>query len=179
MKKTLTLVFCTLIFFSCSSDKNLSDKDSFDNSNVLYVHLDDIEVKVIDGKQNGYYEGKPFTGILVFTRNNTAVKELRVIKDGLGTGISRSYRGNKTTGQITTENGMQYRLPIMNSETTTDKEIVYFDNSKQVEIESEGYLNRDLQGNFLGFIQEGKCTYYKKDGSVSRVTEYQNDREIE
>ncbi|MEJ6661799.1 MAG: hypothetical protein QNL79_05645, partial [Bacteroidia bacterium] len=103
----------------------------------------------------------------------------RVIKDGLGTGISRSYRGDKTTGQITTENGMQYRLPIMNSETTTDKEIVYFDNSEQVKVERMGYLNRDLQGTFLGFIKEGKCTYYSKDGSVREVTEYQNDREIE
>ena len=42
-----------------------------------------------------------------------------------------------------------------------------------------GCLNRDLQGTFLGFIKERKCTYYSKDGSVREVTEYQNDREIE
>jgi len=175
MKQVLSTILCVTLLFSCSSDKNSSD-----NSNLVFVDRDDIVVKEIEGVEKAYYEGKPLTGILVFTwRNKTAAKELREVKDGIPTGIVRSHRNEKIIGNITTTNGVTYKLAMLDEDITADKRIVYFDNSKQVEIESEGYLNRDLQGNFLGFIQEGKCTYYNKDGSVSRVTEYQNDREIE
>ncbi|MDB4162118.1 hypothetical protein N9772_07110 [Bacteroidia bacterium] len=175
MKKILTNILCAILLFSCSSDKKTSN-----NSDLVFVELDDIEVKEIEGIEKAYYEGKPLTGMLVYPwRDKTAVKELRDVKDGILTGIVRSHRNEKIIGNITTTNGVTYKLAMLDEEITADKRIVYFDNSKQVEIESEGYLNRDLQGNFLGFIQEGKCTYYKKDGSVSRVTEYQNDREIE
>ena len=179
MKKILIVVFSTLIFLGCSSDKNISEKDSFDNSNALYVHLDDIEVKKIDGIRKGYYDNKPFTGILVLTRNNTTAKELREIKDGIGTGVVRSHRGDKTIGEVTVENGMKYRLPIMDSETTKDKEIVYFDNSEQAKVERTGYLKLNDKQNGYDFIREGKCTYYSEDGSIKEVVEYQNDIKVE
>ena len=175
MKQVLSTILCVTLLFSCSSDKNSSD-----NSNLVFVDRDDIVVKEIEGVEKAYYEGKPLTGILVFTwRNKTAAKELREVKDGIPTGIVRSHRNEKIIGNITTTNGVIYKLAMLDEETTIDKQIVYFDNSKQVEIERQGYLNRDLKGNFLGFIQEGKCIYYKKDGSVREVTEYQNDMEVE
>jgi len=117
---------------------------------------------------------------LVFTwRNKTAAKELREVKDGIPTGIVRSHRNEKIIGNITTTNGVIYKLAMLDEETTMDKNIIYFDNSKQIKMEQEGYLNRDSEGKFLGFIREGKRTDYNKDGSVKRVEEYQNDMEIE
>ena len=117
---------------------------------------------------------------MVFTwRNKTAAKELREVKDGIPTGIVRSHRNEKIIGNITTTNGVIYKLAMLDEETTMDKNIIYFDNSKQIKMEQEGYLKRDSEGKFLGFIREGKRTYYNKDGSVKRVEEYQNDMEIE
>ena len=175
MKQVLSTILCVTLLFSCSSDKNSSD-----NSNLVFVDRDDIVVKEIEGVEKAYYEGKPLTGILVFTwRNKTAAKELREVKDGIPTGIVRSHRNEKIIGNITTTNGVIYKLAMLDEETTMDKNIIYFDNSKQIKMEQEGYLNRDSEGKFLGFIREGKRTYYNKDGSVKRVEEYQNDMEIE
>jgi hypothetical protein len=174
MKKLIVFMF-SVVLFSCSSDKNSSS-----NSNLVYVDIDDVEVKKIEGTEKAYYEGKPLTGILVYTwRNKTAAKELREVKDGRPTGINRSHRNEKIIGNITTTNGVEYKLAMLDEETTMDKNIIYFDNSKQIKMEQEGYLNRDSEGKFLGFIREGKRTYYNKDGSVKKVEEYQNDMEIE
>lgn len=175
MKNILTSILCAILFFSCSSDKNSSS-----NSNLVYVDVDDIKVKEIEGKEKAYYEGKPLTGILVYTwRNKTAAKELLEVKDGRPTGIAKSHRNEKIIGNITTSNGVEYNLAMLDEEITMDKHIKYYDNSKQVKYEHQGYLDRDSQGNFLGFIREGKSTYYNKDGSVKRVVEYQNDMKIE
>lgn len=179
MKKILVLFFGILMFLGCSSDKNFSNEDSFDNSNALYVHLDDIEVKEIGGIKKGYYNDEPFTGILVLTRSNPIVKELRVIKDGIGTGEIRSHRGDKTVGKITVENGMEYSLPIMDSEITKNKEIDYYDNSEQIKVERMGYLKLNNSQNGYDFIREGKCTYFSEDGSITEVIEYQDDRKIQ
>jgi hypothetical protein len=175
MKNILKSILFAILLYSCSSDKNSSS-----NSNLVYVDIDDIEVKEIEGTEKAYYEGKPLTGILVFTwRNKTAAKELLEVKEGRPTGIKQSHRNEKIIGNITTTNGVEYKLAMLDEEITDNKHIKYYDNSKQVKWEKQGYLNSDSQGNILGFIREGKTTYYHRDGSVKRVEEYQNDMEIE
>jgi hypothetical protein len=106
-------------------------------------------------------------------------KNIERYKIFLFLGINRSHRNEKIIGNITTTNGVEYKLAMLDEETTMDKNIIYFDNSKQIKMEQEGYLNRDSEGKFLGFIREGKRTCYNKDGSVKKVEEYQNDMEIE
>ena len=72
--KKLIVFMLSVVLFSCSSDKNSSS-----NSNLVYVDIDDVEVKKIEGTEKAYYEGKPLTGILVYTwRNKTAENQYRL-----------------------------------------------------------------------------------------------------
>jgi len=49
MKKLIVFMF-SVVLFSCSSDKNSSS-----NSNLVYVDIDDVEVKKIEGTEKAYY----------------------------------------------------------------------------------------------------------------------------
>ena len=67
----------------------------------------------------------------MFAKNNTTANELRENKSIIGKGVAVSHCGDKTVGQIIVENGKEYRFPIMGSETTKNKKIVYFDNQRK------------------------------------------------
>jgi len=172
MKKILAFIFCTQILYSCS---NKSDS----SQNLSYVEFSNIEKNKKEGKYYFYYGDVPFTGFIVDLYNsNQTVSRLSMVKNGQLTGVTSKHGGDKTIGQITTQNGMQYRLPTIEEEVRIDKELAYYDGSEQLKVQRMGYLKQNESGRYE-FIRDGDCIYYNKDGSVRRTDQYKNDKLVE
>jgi antitoxin component YwqK of YwqJK toxin-antitoxin module len=179
MRKIIILMFSNInlfgaflilgtTLFSCSLNNNT-------NKDLPYIELDNGEIIKENGLKYFYYKGEPFTGYVVFLYySNQTVKRLVKVKNGLPTGEQSEHGGTKTIGQITTVNGMLYRLPSINEEVKIDKQLVYFKNSEQIMVERAGYLKKNQSGE-PEFVRDGVCTYYNKDGSVSETKTYAED----
>lgn len=172
----LSLLAVTIAFEAflngCSGEKNTAQ----DLSYIEWSNTDKIKE---DGIYYFYYGGKPFTGYIVDLYNTSnAVSRLSMVNNGQLTGVTSKHGGTKTIRQITTVNGMQYRLPSIEEEVKTDKELVYYEDSEQIKVDRAGYLKKNQSGRYE-FVQDGVSTYYNKDGSVEKTEMYAEDMQID
>ena len=160
------------ILNGCSGDKNATQYLSY----VEFSNTDKIKE---DGKYYFYYGGEPFTGYIVNPYNtNQAVSRLSMVNNGQLTGVTSKHGGTKTIGKITTLNGMQFRLPSIEEEVRTDKEILYYEDSDKIKVERAWYLKKNQSGRYE-FVRDGVCTYYNEDGSVKKTKTYANDMVVD
>jgi hypothetical protein len=179
MKKVLSIISLSAVIMTfgallngCSGEKNT-------NQDLSYVEWSNTDKIKEDGVYYFYYDGKPFTGYIVdLYKTNKTVSRLSMVNNGQLTGVTSKHGGTKTIGQITTINGMQYRLPLIEEEVKTNKELVYYEDSEQIKVDRAGYLKKNQSGRYE-FVRDGVSTYYNKDGSVKKTKMYADDMEID
>ncbi|CAI8219349.1 MAG: Uncharacterised protein [Bacteroidia bacterium] len=179
MKNVLSIISLSAVIIILGISLNGCSGEKNSNQDLSYVEWSNTNKVKEDGVYYFYYDGKPFTGFIVDLYNtNKAVSRLSMVNNGQLTGVTSKHGGTKTIGQITTINGMQYRLPSIEEEVKTDKDLVYYEESEQIKVDRAGYLKKNQSGRYE-FVKDGVSTYYNKDGSVEKTEMYAEDMEID